>query len=72
MTKLLERAVTTARNLSPVLQDEIARMILAYAGEEEGLYEFSPEEAAELDEAEAAARRGDFRTDAEVQAIWAR
>jgi hypothetical protein len=35
MTDLLERAVATARGLSPEMQDEIARLVLAYAGEEQ-------------------------------------
>ena len=54
------------------MQDEIARLIIEYAKDGEELYEFSPEEAAELDEAEAAVARGDFATDAEVQALWAK
>ena len=32
----------------------------------------TPEEEAELDESEAAASRGDFATDEEVRAIWAK
>ena len=73
MTELLEKAVATARALPPELQDHIARAVLALAGDAaQPVYRFSPEEAAELDESEAAARRGDFATDAEVRAIWAK
>ncbi|GJE25717.1 hypothetical protein [Methylobacterium organophilum] len=72
MTDLLEKAVATARELSPDMQDEIARVMLALAGEARAAYRFTPEEEAELDESEAAAARGDFATDEEVRAIWAK
>ena len=72
MTELLDRAVTTARGLPPETQDEIARMVLAFVGDDHSIYQFSPEEEAELDESEAAAARGDFATDDEVRAIWAK
>ncbi|KQT61396.1 hypothetical protein ASG52_00445 [Methylobacterium sp. Leaf456] len=72
MTELLEKAVATARGLPPELQDEAARMLLAFFGEPHPVYQFTPEEEAELDESEAAAQRGDFATDEEVRAIWAK
>jgi hypothetical protein len=72
MTDLLEKAVAKARNLSPDLQDEIARLMLAFVGDEAPVYQFTPEEEAELDESEAAAARGDYATDAEIRAIWAK
>lgn len=72
MTELLDKAVATARDLSPEMQDEVARVVLAFVGDDEALYQFSPEEAAELDESEAAAARGEFATDEEVRAIWAK
>lgn len=72
MTDLLDKAITAARNLPPEVQDAIARMVLSYAGEDQAVYRFTPEEEAELDESEAAAARGDFATDEEVRAIWAK
>ncbi|MFF8799733.1 MULTISPECIES: hypothetical protein [unclassified Methylobacterium] len=72
MTDLLDKAITAARNLPPEVQDAIARMVLSYAGEEQAVYHFTPEEEAEQDEADAAEARGDFATDAEVRAIWAK
>lgn len=72
MTDLLDKAVTTARGLPPETQDEIARMVLAFVGDDPAIYRLTPEEAAELDESEAAAARGDFATDDEVRAIWAK
>ena len=72
MTDLLEKAVAKARDLSPDLQDEIARLMLAFVGDEALVYQFTPEEEAELDESEAAEARGDYATDAEIRAIWAK
>ncbi len=72
MTKLLTRAMERAQELPAAMQDEIARLVLAYAGEDRPVYRLSPEEAAELDEAEAAEARGDFATDTEIRAIWAK
>lgn len=72
MTDLLDKAITAARNLPPEVQDAIARMVLSYAGEGEAGYRFTPEEEAEQDEADAAEARGDFATDEEVRAIWAK
>ena len=70
MTDLLDKAVAKARDLAPEMQDEIARMMLAFVNEEAPLYQFTPEEEAELDESGAA--RGDFATDAEVRVIRAK
>jgi len=72
MTELLDKAITAARNLPHEVQDAIARMVLSYAGEDQGVYRFTYEEEAELNESEAAAERGDFATDEEVRAIWAK
>ncbi|MCP1538362.1 hypothetical protein [Methylorubrum extorquens] len=72
MTDLLDKAITAARNLPPEVQDAIARMVLSYAGEEQAVDRFTPEEEAEQDEADAAEARGDFATDEEVRAIWAK
>ena len=46
--------------------------MLAFAGDEALVYQFTPEEEAELDESEAAEARGDYATDAEIRAIWAK
>lgn len=72
MTDLLERAVQTARTLPPEVQDEIARLMLAFAGEEGELVQLTPEEEASLALSEAAAARGEFATDEQVRAIWAK
>jgi hypothetical protein len=69
MTKLLEQAVSAARNLPTEMQDDIARMMLSYAGDDERIIELSPEEEADLIEAQAEMARGEFATEAEVQTI---
>jgi hypothetical protein len=72
MTKLLEQAVETVRGLPAEMQDELARMLLQLAGEGQPLFQLSPEEEASLDESLAQADRGEFATDEQVRAIWAK
>jgi hypothetical protein len=72
MTELFEKAVQTARALPPEMQDDLARLILTYAGEEQPVYELSPEEKASLAESLAQAARGEFASDEEVRAVWAK
>lgn len=69
MTKLLEQAVSAARNLPTEMQDDIARIMLSYAGDDERIIELSLEEEADLIEAQAEMARGEFATEAEVQTI---
>ena len=47
-------------------------MLLLFAGEGEPPIQLTPEEEADLAEAEAEADRGEFATDEEVQAIFAK
>ena len=54
------------------MQDEIARLMLDYAEDGHALYQFSAEEAAEMDKAEAAVARGDCATNGDLQALWAK
>jgi hypothetical protein len=73
MTKLLDRALEAARSLAPAAQDEIARIVLRLAGnEDEPAVPLSAEEQASIGESKAAAARGDFATDDEVRAAWAK
>ncbi|WP_020181454.1 hypothetical protein [Methylopila sp. M107] len=69
MTDLLEQAVLTARNLPAERQDDLARMMLSYAGYDEPVIDLTPEEEADLIEAQAEMERGEFATDAEVEAV---
>jgi hypothetical protein len=71
MTKPLEEAVQKVRALPLEMQEQAARMLLAYAGDEEPILTLTPEEEADLLEAQAEMRRGEFATGAEVEAAFA-
>lgn len=68
MTKLLEQALAVTSKLPPEMQDELARLILAFAGEEQEVYQLSEEELAAIDEAD----KSGLATDAEVAALWSK
>jgi hypothetical protein len=72
MTKLLEQAVEAARALPPDLQDDIARVVLHLAGNEEPPVVLSDEERAAINFSKAAAARGEFATDEQVRVVWAK
>jgi antitoxin component of RelBE/YafQ-DinJ toxin-antitoxin module len=72
MTKLLEEAVQKVRALPLEMQEQAARILLAYAGDEEPILMLTPEEEADLLQAEAEMRRGEFATGAEVEAVFSK
>ena len=73
MTDLLEKAIERVRAFPPEAQDDFARVLLRLAGDDdEPVYQLTPEEEADLDESDAEAARGEFATDEEVAAIWAK
>jgi hypothetical protein len=72
MTDLLEKAVRAARNLPPAARDDIARVVLALAEENQEFVELTPEEEASLAESLDQARRREFASDEEVRAMWAK
>ncbi|MBV8793928.1 MAG: hypothetical protein JO136_03225 [Hyphomicrobiales bacterium] len=72
MTKLLEEAIQKVQSLPLEMQEEAARMLLAYAGDEEPTLMLTPEEEADLLEAQAEMRRSEFATAAEVEAVLAK
>jgi hypothetical protein len=72
MTKLLERAVEAARRLPPDAQDEIARAILAWAGDEREPEPIDPAHLPDVLESLAQAKRRQFATDADVEAAFRR
>ncbi len=75
MTKLLDQALEAARGLSPEDQDDIARMILTLVGpaEEASPVPLAPAEKAVVAISKAAAAaRGEFATDDDVRAVWAK
>ncbi|WP_342109696.1 hypothetical protein [Methylobacterium sp. SI9] len=73
MTELLERAIARVRALPDAMQDDAARMLLLFAGEaDEPVYRLTPEEEADLAPSLAQAERGEFATDEQVRAVWAK
>jgi hypothetical protein len=67
MTKLLEKALATVRQLSPENQDEIARAMLTLAGDEGEPEEIDPTHLQDVLESLAQAKRRQFATDVEVR-----
>lgn len=73
MTFLMEEAIKSLRQDVPAeRQDEVARLIMQLTGRGSATYILTPDEVAELDVSEAAASRGDFASDDEIGAIWAK
>lgn len=73
MTKLLEEALAAVQRLSPDEQDDIARAILQLAGAgSDQPVPFSPEEREAIARSKKAAARGEFATDEQVRAVWAK
>jgi hypothetical protein len=83
MTRLLQKALEAVRLLPPENQDEIARAMLALAGNESALEDIDPAHLADVLESLAQAlpkpcpslaqaKRGEFATEAEVEAAFRR
>ena len=72
MTKLLDRALEAARSLPSEAQDDIARVVLQLIGDEAVPVKLSPDEQAAIAASKEAAARGEFATDAQVRAVWAK
>jgi predicted transcriptional regulator len=69
MTKLFELAVERLQALPAEMQDQAARMLLTYAGDEEPFVELTPEEESDLSEALAEMARGEFASDDEFESV---
>jgi hypothetical protein len=72
MTKLLERALEAVRLLPPDDQDEIARVIMQLTGSSSPTLPLLPEEREAIARSKAAAARGEFATDEQIDAVWAK
>lgn len=72
MTVLLEQAVDALRDLPADTQDALARLLLQFAGIDQAPLELSVEDAASFDESLAQAESGEFVSDEQVRAIWAK
>jgi hypothetical protein len=73
MTKLMDAAIDSLRHDVPSEhQDEIARVVMQLTGRGRTVYKLTLEERADLDEADAEIERGEFATDEQVRAVWAK
>ena len=72
MASLMDQAIDALRHVPADRQDEVARTVMQFAGLDQPVYELTPEERADIAEAKAEIERGDFATEDEVRAIWAR
>jgi hypothetical protein len=73
MTKLLEQAIETALRLPADQQDDIARAILQLAGRRDvAAVPLTPAEREAIAKSKAESARGEFATDDQVRAVWAR
>jgi hypothetical protein len=73
MTKLLDQALQVARSLPSDAQDDIARVVLQLAGADDGPpVALSTDERTAIAASKEAAARGEFATDAQVRATWAK
>jgi hypothetical protein len=73
MTKLLDEALEAVRRLPSDDQDDIARAIMQLAGVDlKSPVVLSPEEREAIARSKAAADRGEFATEEQVRAVWAK
>jgi hypothetical protein len=72
-TKLLDQALEVARSLPSEAQDDIGRLVLQLAGwEDVAPVALSADERAAVEASKEAAARGEFATDGQVRAVWAK
>jgi hypothetical protein len=73
MTKLLEQALEFARGLPSDAQDDIARIVLQLAGSDEvPPVALSADERSAIAKSNEAAARGEFASEEQVRATWAK
>ncbi len=72
MTIRLQQAFESLRGLPDDMQDDLANIILQLSGVDQPAIVLDEAEAASLDLSLQQADRGEFATDAEVRAIWAK
>jgi hypothetical protein len=73
MTKLLDQALKIARSLPADAQDNIARIVMQLAGAEGAApVILSDDERSAIAASKEAAKRGEFATEAQVRATWAK
>jgi hypothetical protein len=72
MTRLLEEGIEAVRGLPADRQDMAGELLLGLAGAVQPDYGLTPEQIADLRIAIAQADRGEFATEDELRAVWAK
>ena len=72
MTKLLEQAIESVRQLPDREQDLAARFLLGFANPEAQDYQLTDGQIAEVELAKQEVRAGKIATDAEMEDVWRR
>jgi hypothetical protein len=73
MTQLLDTAMVAASRLPPDAQDDIARLVLRLASDDAPEpIALTADERAAIETSLGQAARGEFASDAEVEAVWAK
>jgi hypothetical protein len=72
MTRLLEEGIEAVRGLPADRQDMAGELLLGLAGVVQPGYQLRPEQIADLRIAIAQADRGEFATEDELRAVWAK
>jgi hypothetical protein len=72
MTKLLEQAIQTVKNLPDSQQDVAAKFLLAFANPEAQRYQLNDAQLAEVELAKREVREGKIATEAEMAEVWKR
>ena len=72
MTRLLEQAIETVATLPDDTQDDLRGFSCNSRAWSNRPHELTPEEEADIDASLAEAERGEFATDEEVRAMWAK
>jgi hypothetical protein len=72
MTKLLEQAIATVKELPEPQQDIAAKFLLAFANPKAKRYQLSNAQLAEVELAKREVREGKIATEAEMTEVWQR
>jgi hypothetical protein len=72
MTKLLDEAIATIKELPEPQQDVAARFLLAFANPDNPRFQLTDAQAAEVELARQEVRQGKIATEAEMAEVWRR
>lgn len=69
---MLDRMVDAATALPSELQDDLARIVLDYLGDESRPVQLTPEDEAAIRISREETDRGEYMSDEQMRAIWAK